>query len=70
MKYTGKSIDDLQDEIAELLGKYIYLGIMKNTQTAFYVQEEYTGMQGTIYKDWERDDGWVGTVIYSIIWFL
>lgn len=43
---------------------YLYMGMMINTQTALYHQEKSTGYLGTIYRDWERDDGWLGTVTY------
>ena len=64
MKYTGKNTNDLALEIMEVLGQYRYMGIIKTTKTAFYVQE--TGRkQGVLYKDWENDESWVGK--YAII---
>ena len=44
MKYTGKSIDDLQDEIAELLGKYSYMGIIKHENTQHYTKAVFMHM--------------------------
>ena len=65
MKYTGKNTNDLELGISEVLGQYRYMGIIKTTKTAFYVQE-IPYEKGVVYKDWENDESWVGTVIFLI----
>ena len=62
IEYTGNST--LHYQIESVLGNYGYMGILNNAE--FYVAKNNKSghWRGTIYKDWEGNDGWIGTVIF------
>ena len=60
IEYTGNSTEDLEIDVAMVLGDYGWVGTLM--KAAVYAQREYKHVRGVIYKNWENDDGWIGRV--------